>query len=186
MIKFDSTSLLLCYSFIWIRKSRFAIYQINQSIILFWNWLFMLKSFEFKTLRWQKKIRSRSCFNHRTSNNCQKKNFNLIAVENNFKRQRWQLNEISIFFYNKLIHKIINVNKQTKHDRIYDRHYKIHKYNIDTFFFKIIKLKDFIIFSMQIELENIIIFMINFSIFLKFRNSIRWFFNWWKKKIKFK
>ena len=74
-----------------------------------------------------------------------KKNLKLIAVENNFERRRWRLNKISILFYNKSIHKIINISKQTKHNRIYDRRYKIHKHNIDMFLFKIIKLKDFIV-----------------------------------------
>ena len=94
-----------------------------------------------------------------------KKNFELIAIENNLERQRWRSNEISIFFYNKLIHEVIDVSKQTKHDRIYDRRYKIHEHNIDTFFLEIIKLKNFIVLSMQIKFGNIMIFVINFSIF---------------------
>ena len=55
-----------------------------------------------------------------------------------------------------------------KHDQIYNRRYKIHKHNIDTFFLKIIKLKNFIVSSMQIKFKNIMTFMINFSIFQNF------------------
>ena len=94
-----------------------------------------------------------------------KKNFELIIIKNNFERRRWRLNKISIFFYNRLIHKIIDVSKQTKHDQIYNCRYKIHEHNINIFLFKIIKLKDFIISSMQIKLKNIMTFVINFSIF---------------------
>ena len=97
-----------------------------------------------------------------------KKNFELIIIESNFERRRWRSNEISTFFYNKLIHEIIDVSKQTKHDRIYDRHYKIHEHNIDTFLLEIIKLKNFIVFSMQIKFENIMIFVIDFLTFQNF------------------
>ena len=82
------------------------------------------------------------------------KNPELIAAESNPERRRWRSNEIPTLFYDGLTHEIIDASKQTKHDRIYDRRYKIHKHSIDTYLLEVIKLKDFTVPSMQIEPEN--------------------------------